>query len=234
MRAIAAVVVLAGCAGGPPTESFEISFHASTDEDEPLGGVRIVTTTNELGTTDEAGDLVLQVRGREGDRVVLGAICPRDHRLLTPPRELVLRKVRSLRGDGAVRVRVQCAPLVRTMVVAIRAQGQRGLPILVDGDVVTALNEAGVAHVMLSGTTEQRFEIAIDTSSNPALQPQNPVRVVAIADRDDLVLYDQPFAADEPEPEPTRGRGRGRNTGPTLPQPLDSATMMGFHGGHFH
>jgi hypothetical protein len=228
-------MVATACTSGPPLEDFQITAFATSDEDRPLANVRVVTPEQELGVTGMDGSATIQIRAREGDRLLLGAVCPRDHRLLTPPRELVLRRVRSLAGDGAVRVQLRCAPLTRTAVIAVRAQGQRDLPVLVDGDPVTRLNESGVAHLVLSGITEQRFEVSLDTSSNEALQPQNPVRIVTISDRDDLVVYDQPFAV-EAAPEPERARGRGRGTMTELPMLLEptGGPHSGFHAGHFH
>jgi hypothetical protein len=67
------------------------------------------------------------------------------------------------------------------------------LPVKIDGAVVGQTDELGFGHFHVRTDPGSRFEVAIDTSSNEKLMPQNPKQVFQLGKRDDLFVVDQHF-----------------------------------------
>jgi hypothetical protein len=174
--------------------SFPVRVKATSDQGEPLAGVKIAAGGRELGATDAAGLLQASLTGDEGQRVQLGFVCPDRYERLGQGPSLILRKLSNL-DLGAPQhtsVEVQCAPSLRSKVIAVRA-GQPDLPVLLRGEVVARTNERGTTHVLLRERAGTSVRLTLDTSSAPQLRPASPVRMFAVSGKDDFAVWDQPF-----------------------------------------
>lgn len=221
----AVVVVLAllwavGCEEKKPPSRFRVTFE-STRDGAPLEGVAFTAAGRLLGTTGPKGLLRVDLRGYDGDSVQVRARCPEGHREPPAIPPLVLRPFRGL--DPAARARglvvsVDCAPAERVAAVVVRVPGQGDLPIRVGGRVVTQTDPAGVAHVLVRQAPGATFRVDVDTSARPDIQQRNPGRTFTLADRDEVVLYDQPVEQIVKK-APRRRRPRPAPA-PTLPTPI--------------
>jgi hypothetical protein len=88
--------------------------------------------------------------------------------------------------------------------VIIRAGGQAGLPVKLLGREVTKTDSMGIAHTLLSLPPGATFRLTLDTSSDPSLRPKSPTVTFVVPDKDDTLLFDQPFERIAPPPKRRR------------------------------
>lgn len=195
MRALAlCLLALASCQEAPRPARFPVQIKATSDQGEPLGGVKIAADGRDLGTTDARGLLQAALPGAEGQRVQLGFVCPDRYERAGEGPSLMLRRFSSVDANAPqhTTVDVQCAASLRSKVIAVRA-GQPDLPVLLRGEVVARTNERGTTHVLLRERAGTSVRLTLDTSSAPQLRPASPVRMFAVAAKDDFAVWDQPF-----------------------------------------
>jgi hypothetical protein len=100
---------------------------------------------------------------------------------------------------------LRCRPSQRSVLVVVRAPLGAGLPVLADGDPIGQLDALGTLHARIERPAGSRLRLTLDTSADPRLSPQHPVREVELADRDELAVFDQQFTLPAP---PRRSRAR--------------------------
>ncbi|MGC4093357.1 MAG: hypothetical protein QM756_36785 [Polyangiaceae bacterium] len=196
----------AGCLAPKPPEPHVLALRVESDPGVALAGARVVYQGANAGSSDEQGLVKLSVQGAEGSVVNLGVECPEGHRS-PAPLSLVLR-----RSARAPEYSVRCAPLFRSVVVALRAEHGPELPILQLGREVGRTNRSGAAHVLLKSAPEETLELTLDTSQNPALRPRNPTTRFRVGQADDLLVFNQTFSVDKPKP--VRAARPTQETGP--------------------
>jgi hypothetical protein len=101
--------------------------------------------------------------------------------------------------------RVVCQSSTRTSVIAVRANNGPDLPVMYLGRELARTDSAGVAHVALTLTPGERYELSLDTGNKP-LTPKNPRAVFVAGNEDELVFFDQRFQSRKP----AGGRARAR------------------------
>jgi hypothetical protein len=196
MRALALCLLLtaASCQQATGPARFPVHVKATSDQGEPLAGVKVAADGRDLGTTDATGLLRASLPGAEGQRVQLGFVCPDRYERSGDEPSLMLRNFSSVDPDAPqhTTVQVQCSASLRSTVVAVRA-GQPNLPVLLRGEVVARTNERGTTHVLLQERAGTSVRLTLDTSSAPQLRPASPVRMFAVTAKDDFTVWDQPF-----------------------------------------
>jgi hypothetical protein len=154
----------------------------------------------EIGATDEQGVLALRFHGAKGERIPLEIRCPNGYRRVGPALMVVLREL-----DPSAKLpeyRADCRPELRSLVVAVRSQNGATVPVRYLGNEIARTDAQGVAHALLRLPPGESVTVTLDTSApeHRYLRPQNPELRVSVPDRDDLVLFDQPFVVDAPKP----------------------------------
>lgn len=202
--ALVALVALAACGDPPPPPRFPVTFTAVADPGEGLAGVQLTANGAPIGTTGADGRLHVDLTGPEGSPVQIGATCPEGHRPPTTLPLITLRHVISLDPTTAalgLQVSVACPPAQRHGVVVVRAGGDQShpnVPVLIDGREVARTDASGVAHVALDMQPGQSFQVLLATADFPNLRPQSPRQSFTFPDGDDLFVFDQQFAVEEP------------------------------------
>jgi hypothetical protein len=198
---------LAACtpAQGP---RYDIVVRVESDPGRPLAGTKLMRGGALVGTSDARGVIPLQLAGAPGETVELEAACPGGHRSPDKALRVVLRPLVD-RGRKP-EYHVACPPLLRSLVVSVRAQNGAGLPVKYLGREIARTDAAGAAHALLKVTPEETVTVTLDTSApeHAALMPQNPELKLTMPARDEVVLFDQTFTRPKSAQKPKRERPR--------------------------
>lgn len=187
---------LSGCAAGPPARDHEVSVAVFGDPGQPLADVEISHGARPVGRTGDDGVLRLSLRGAEGRAVALDVHCPEGYRSPSQPLAIVLRRLAE--DDLHPEWRAYCEPLLRTLVIAVRAEHGPNLPVSMLGREVGRTDALGAAHVLVRSPPDESVELVLDTSASPGLRPQNPSARFEVPAHDDVALLSQHFDAPRP------------------------------------
>ncbi len=188
------------CSTPPPEPTVQLEVWVHDDMDAALAGVSVSMDGVQVASTDAQGRARAMVVGSHAGKVQVAARCPPQHRPLDPRSVPLGAQVHTLT------VRLVCKPLERTLAIVVRAPGGQGAVVRADGEPVGRIDAEGVLHAVVQRAPESSLRLTIDTSAQPQLIPQHPVREVQVADRDDIVVFDQAFALAQPRPRARRAR----------------------------
>jgi hypothetical protein len=93
-------------------------------------------------------------------------------------------------GTARLELSFRCRPALRELVVVVRAPGGEGLWLRADGEPVGRVATDGTLHAIVRRAPGSEVRLLLDTGELPLL-PANPVRELRVADRDELVVFDQ-------------------------------------------
>jgi hypothetical protein len=165
----------------------ELEVAVRDDMGAPLSGVPVSLDGVQVATSDTQGQARALVLGSAAGRVHVSAECPASYRP-APPRSLPLSA-----EARVLALKIVCSPRERTLAVVVRAPGSEGAVVRADGEPLGRIDSEGVLHALIARPAESTLRLTIDTSEHPRLLPQHPVREVLVADRDDIVVFDQTF-----------------------------------------
>lgn len=215
--AIFATLATAGCDSAalyapPPPPAEEITVRVFGDPEEPVANVDIGSGAGVLAKTDATGTARFKLDGADGTRFDLAVTCPEGFGGPPRPLKVVLR-----RGSRAPEYITSCKRGVRTAVVAIRAPGAAGMPVLHLGREISRLDEQGMSLVNLDVKVGETFSLSLDTTDTKYkfLRPQNPEVSFSVADADELFTYEPKFNEERPIV------ARARVVGPYVPRKLE-------------
>jgi hypothetical protein len=199
--ALTLIAASAGCSGRPSSgtekRDFKAVVRAHSDDERPLAGVVISAAGRRLGATDAAGNVTVRVPGDEGQSIPVSITCPEGFIAPQAPAPLRLTSARAL-ATGKTEPLVYettCDRKERNVVVAVRASGSSGLPILINGQRHAVTDENGIAHVALTVDRDApSLRVDLDTAAAPSLMPQNPGRTFALKGKDSILIFDQTFS----------------------------------------
>jgi hypothetical protein len=195
-------LALSGCQEEPAIKEYEASLKIYGDPGRPLAGAEVTHGADRVGASDADGQVSMQLRGTEGQILVVVVHCPKGYRSPAQATSILLRRVSE--QDRSPEYQARCEPLLRTVVVAVRADKGPSLPVLYLGQEVARTDSAGAAHFMLKSPPEDSLELILDTSQNPGLRPQNPSARFQIAGQDELLVFSQKFELPPPKPPKIR------------------------------
>jgi hypothetical protein len=184
-----------GC-NGRQQLPYPVHVSVKADERVPVPGAQLSMQGQLLGTTDQAGEIETQLHGFEGDRLSLKLSCPDGFAAKPEESTIVLRSVPGLNGEQRAPILhdLACQPLKRDAVVVVHASGAgASLPVKIDGAPVGQTDGLGYGHFHVRTNPGARIEVAIDTSANGKLMPQNPHEVFQLDEQDDLFVFEQRF-----------------------------------------
>lgn len=203
------LVVASACAD-PGPEAFVAHFSVQADEKSPVAGAQIAARGKLVGNTNASGELQARLLGFEGDRVPITLTCPNGYAASPADSLVILRSVQGLAGEERKPLdhALACEPTKRDAVVLVHVGGATAsLPVKIDGAVVGQTDTLGFGHFYLRPDPGTRFEVALDTSSNDKLMPQNPQQVFQVEAHDDVFVFDREFKLPA-KPKPVRKRVR--------------------------
>ncbi len=202
-----AIGLALGCADPKPVP-FAAHFNVVADEKAPVAGAQIAARGQPLGVTSAQGLLQAPLLGFEGDRVPITLTCPAGYAASPAESVLILRSVQGLGGEERKPIEhaLGCQPTKRDAVVLVHVSGAAAsLPVKIDGSVVGQTDSLGFGHFYLRSDPGARFEVSVDTTSDPKLMPQNPQQVFQVETRDEVFVFDRDFKL-PPKPKPIRKR----------------------------
>jgi hypothetical protein len=203
-RVLLALIALVSCAQEAAVDEYELSIRIESDPGRPLAGATLIGAGAFQTVSDVTGTVRMRVLGEQGQRLRFQIRCPYGHRSPEQPLELTLTRLGAEAPPPEYRVR--CAPELRSVVIAVRAQHGPGLPVTYLGREVARTDRSGAAHVVMQLPPREPFELSLDTSSEPRLKPQNPSQRLAPPDTDAVLLFDETFVVDAPPPRAGRPR----------------------------
>jgi hypothetical protein len=177
-----------------PTYPITVSVYG--DARQPLAGVELFDQKTLLGKTAASGSVSLKLTGNEGSTVSLRVKCPATFKSPEKPVVVGLRLMSP--GSPAPKFDAVCVPLVRTVVVGLRAENGPNLNIVRLNQLVGRTDEHGVAHVRLLVSPGEQVALTLNTSASPLLRPQNPSLSFVAADRDEMLLLEHKFTVHKP------------------------------------
>ena len=191
----AAVVSMAACGGQEDLVSFSLNFGVTDDAAQPLAGVKISVEGKELKASGVSGNVRLIVQKKNLSVIKVSWHCPTGYRQPKAGMSLTLKKIADL--DGAkvtgISTKIQCAPELRRVALVVKTNRKRGLPILVNGAVVTRTNSQGVATYSRSLKPGATLNAQIDTSDHLTYHPPSPEKKWTVEDGDQIYVFDQVF-----------------------------------------
>jgi len=177
-----------------PEFPITVSIHGNARQ--PLAGVELFDQKKLLGKTNASGSVSLKLTGNEGGTVSLRVKCPATFK--SPEKPIVIGLRLMSPGSPAPKFEAECVPLLRTVVIGLRAENGPNLNIIRLNQVVGRTDEHGVAHVSMQVAPGEQVALTLTTSGNPHLRPQSPTLSFVAADRDEMLLLEQKFTLLKP------------------------------------
>jgi hypothetical protein len=158
------------------------------------------------------------VNASKGESFPLHAPCPDDYLDSDAPSHVVFRDTRGLAGErhATIHLQIECARRDRVAALLVHADGQVGMPILIDGVPHGRTGAGGFAHLRLDLPPGSQFQVALDSSEYPQLRPINPRRTMTVGSDDGLFVFDPVFGEAEPVKRKRRRRARKKEVEPVV------------------
>lgn len=189
-----AATCLFGCKPVDVSEAFEFAVRVEADPGQPLADVEISVDGVDVAKSPPDGVTTLSAPGRAGEMRQLQVRCPAGFRAPVAPVVVTLRK--NLESERRPEYLLRCAPLLRTLVVAVRADNGPNLPVKYLGREVARTDRAGAAHFVLRAAPEDVLEIQLDTTAHPELRPRQPSARFRVAARDEIFVFNSSLHAE--------------------------------------
>jgi hypothetical protein len=183
---------------GAGTQRYDVDVRVESDPSKPLAAVGILQGAKELGRTSKDGTARVALSGKNGDVVTLQVACPEGFAPVDKPISVVLRP---LVGSSVVpQYRARCEPLLRSLVVAVRAKGGPNLPVRHLGREIARTDAEGAAHALLKVSPAEQVTLVLDTSCPGCdrLRPKSPELSLLMPARDQVAVFDQTFSEQAP------------------------------------
>jgi hypothetical protein len=210
----ALIAMAAGCGAFSrrPLPEFRAIVRVESDPGQPMAGAQLEYGKQPIGATDAAGLVELSLRGRDGQVFDLSVHCPKGYASPSKPVAVTVRRLSDVKT--LPEYHVQCPPLLRTVVVAVRAVNGPNLPVVFLGRERTRTDASGAAHLVLQVPPNQAVELSLDTGGARGLEPRSPRARFDVRDQDDVFVLEQRFEVERKR----RRMGGGRR--PPGPRPL--------------
>ena len=206
MKRLSALLLVAALSGCAPKvrPTYRVVVHVESDPGVPLAGVNFSSAGLTLGQSNAAGEFSTELQGDPGDVVPIDLQCPEGHRSPAEPLSVLLRRIEE--RDQVPEFQVKCPPATRQLVIAVRANNGVDLPLRYLGQEIARTSANGAAHAVLRAAPGDTLTFTLDTSAprDAKLMPQQPELKVTVPERDDVVLFDQPFIKPKPKPKPPK------------------------------
>lgn len=190
LRALSLLPYLAvGCsAPRDPPPQYAVTITIDAGPERPVEGAAVLSGKTSLGTSDARGQLSAAFSGAEGEVREVVVECPEGYRSPEKAVTVVLRALAD--ADRRPEYHARCEPLLRTLVVAVRAEHGQNLPVLYLGREVARTDRDGAAHVLLQRPADDSVELVLDTHDRPELRPRSPSVRFQVGAEDEVVTFE--------------------------------------------
>lgn len=190
---LASAVTVSACGAfdpPPPPAPYKASIVVHGDPGRPLPGATVSSGSKTPPLlTGPDGRVEIVMRGAEGDVREVNVTCPPGHQQMTGSLQIRLTRLASAKLPE---YEINCPPLRRKVVVAVRAENGPYLPVKYLNQVVATTDQTGAAHFALD-IEPGSFSVAIDTSERKELKPPSPAKILTVGQQDDILVLDQRF-----------------------------------------
>lgn len=188
-----AAVSASGCKDlePPPPPPFQIFVKVESDPGHPISGATVTRNNKILGTTNPEGRAMLTLTGAEGETTDVTVKCP--DAFMSPSKPTSIRLTRFADKTKVPEYTVACPPMLRRVVVAVKADNGPNLPVVYLNRVLTRTDASGAAHFALEVAPGAQFQVALDTQDQPRLKPPNPSKPFTVGQHDDILVWEQKF-----------------------------------------
>ncbi len=188
--------LVTGCAGvklePPPPPPTKVAVSVEGDPGQPIRGAVVMRGAKVVATTGPDGRAEMSLEGADGETVDANVRCPDG--FTSPTKPITMRLTRM--NEGRVPTfSVVCPPMLRKVVIAVKAENGPNLPILYLGKVVARTDGSGAAHFALEAPPGNQFQVTLDTTAkeNAKLKPPSPSKPFTIGNTDDILVFEQKF-----------------------------------------
>jgi hypothetical protein len=198
----ATFALITHCTAKQPAR-FDVVLRVESDPGQALAAAKISRDGVPLSETDAQGTTRLSLTGAAGEVVALSVTCPSGYDSPEKPLLVVLKPI--VEQGRVPEYRTVCPPLLRSLVVAVRAQNGPNLPVRYLGKEIARTDAAGTCHALLKVTPGETVTLTLDTSAaeHAKLMPHSPELKLTVPERDEVVVFDQKFTREQ-EKKPTR------------------------------
>jgi hypothetical protein len=175
----------------PPPPPFQIFIRIDSDPGRPVAGATVVRNNKTLGTTGPDGRTMLTLTGAEGETTDVNVKCP--DAFTSPAKPTSIRLTRFADKSKVPEYAVSCPPMLRHVVVAVKAENGPNLPVVYLNKVITRTDVSGAAHFALEVAPNTQFQVKLDTGENSRLKPASPSKPFTVPAHDDILVFDQKF-----------------------------------------
>lgn len=182
-----------GCSRSRAEEPRLILVRAQDDHGAAIVGAAVDVEGIATVRTGDDGTARVSLSARGSPRARVGVTCPTAYRPLDPRH--VVRQPTA--GSTPLELSFICRPKLRTVVVVARAAGGAGLVLRADGAPLGTLGSDDTLHAVLRRPPDSDLRLVLDTGERPLI-PRQPTRELRIADRDEVVVFDQPLQRVKP------------------------------------
>ncbi len=186
---------LLGCGGQrAPQSEYKFRVISESDPGVPISGVTLSRDSLPVATTSNAGVADFTVRGAEGERIALVAICPDGY---SADEQATTAVLRSYAGGRVPELLVRCTAERSLLAVVVRLENGPNLVVQHRSRTLAVTDSQGVAHVLLEGTPGDTLELSLNTESRPDIRPSNPSARFTLAGASDVALFEQTFLVEK-------------------------------------
>jgi len=194
----------------PPTPPFQIFIRVDSDPGHPVAGATVSRNNKTLATTNPDGRAMLTLNGAEGETTDVVVKCP--DAFTSPTKPTSIRLTRFADKTKVPEYTVSCPPMLRRVVVAVKADNGANLPVVYLNRVITRTDVSGAAHFALEVAPGAQFQVALDTQESPRLKPPSPSKPFTVGQHDDILVWEQKFELEKQKVVIVR---------PNIPKPLN-------------
>lgn len=189
MRLLSALALGLACACNAPVgRALTVVAHDERGLALPRLAVEIDGVPVTRTDRDGRARISLGTEGQARARIAVG--CPEGSRESSP--RYVARQAEG--ASARIELSFVCRPALRTLAVVVRAVGGAGSVLRVDGEPLGTVASDGTLHAVVQRAPDTELQLMLDTGTL-SVRPRNPLREFRLADRDELLVFDQPLLA---------------------------------------
>ncbi len=188
---VALALAGAACKDLDPAPPFQIFIRVESDPGQRVAGATVSRNNKTIGTTGPDGRAMLTLLGAEGETTDVSIKCP--DAFSPPAKPTSIRLMRFADKTKVPEYSVSCPPMLRRVVIAVRADNGPNLPVVYLNRVITRTDLSGAAHFALEVAPGAQFQVTLDTAENSRLKPPSPSKPFTAPQHDEILVFDQTF-----------------------------------------
>ncbi|HEX5655707.1 MAG TPA: hypothetical protein VFX59_00865 [Polyangiales bacterium] len=188
MRVLIATLLLASCSAQSMGRALLVQ--ARDEDGRALAGLVVEIDGMPATRTDAEGKARISLGSEGPARARIAVSCPEGSRESNPR-----HVARHVEGTSArLELSFVCRPAQRMLAIVVRAEGGAGSVLRADGEPLGTVAADGTLITTVWRAPESELQLMLDTTA-VSVRPRNPLREHRVADRDEVIVFDQPLQA---------------------------------------